>query len=240
MVTNEVIIIEDDEEVRTQLGLYLKGLSFEVTSYGSAEDYLMNEASATKRPVIFLLDINLPGLSGIDVLTFVRKINPISPIFVVSGELDPSLPARALKSGADDFIPKPYSIDHIGLKLSNARRKLEHTLSGMIDYGIKLIPESQLVCSNGKRIKLTQNEFRIVQFLHSEPGKIFGRDEIIPQLNDIGTAGRTIDVHIVQIRKKIAPLDIEIETVRGQGYRFISKLPDINGDQGRNFLRKLR
>lgn len=213
------MIVDDDVELSLVLKTFLSGLGYLVEVFRSSEDFLLSSVSYDALPTIFIFDLNLPGLSGKDLVKFVRATNKISPVFVMSGELGPEVITEVLACGADDYLTKPYAIAHLEKKIENARKKLCFTLSQMIDVGIKLIPEASIISFNGKRLKLTRNEYRIVEMLITDCRKVVSRDELLNGIGDSNGTHRTIDVHVANVRRKIGELKLSIDTVRGQGYR---------------------
>lgn len=220
MKSNRVCIFENDLTTNAELEASLSNLGFDVESFDSAEAFLFS-ASGLKTPAIYIIDLNLPGLMGMDLVKLIRSVNQLSPIFVVSKDKDAETISKALDCGADDFIPKPYSLDHLGKKITNSSIKMSYTFSNNFDFGLKLVPTANLVCAYGKKLKLTKNEFRILEILLTEPDRIFSREEIMSSLGE-SNINRTIDAHIANTRKKISDINLSIKTVRGKGYKIES------------------
>lgn len=219
MATNNFVIIEDDVILAGQLKSILELESFEVQVYHSSEEFLLTSKSAQVTPFIYLIDLNLPGLTGSELVKVIRFKDKLSPIFIISGaSLDTGL-SKCLSAGADDYLLKPYNPDHLLLKIKNAQTKLRFMIGSMMEFGVKLIPEAKLVSRDGLKAKLTNREYAIMELLLSAPDKVHSRETLIKEIGDTEITERTIDVHISGLRKKIEKISLEIETCRGKGYR---------------------
>lgn len=218
MKLNNIVVIEDDSILSSQLKEILEMSQFRVHLFQSAEDYLLSR-QAVSQPCIFLIDLNLPGLGGTELIKVIRHNDKLSSIFVLTGADPKDAFSIALSAGADDFLSKPYNPDHLLLKVQNTQRKLEVLVSLNIDYGVKLVPEARMISCDGVKVKLTNREYLIAKELFSAPGEIQGREKIIRSFSDSDITERTIDVHVSSLRRKIAGLGLEIETCRGKGYR---------------------
>lgn len=215
------VVIEDDSTVAKHLTTILSLNDFAVNSYPSAEEFLLSKNFHQNS--LYLIDLNLPGIQGKDLIKLIRVKDKYSPIFILSGSLNDQKITEVLKCGADDFVQKPFHPDHLVNKLINACNKLESFYNDQMSVGIKLIPEADLILRDGKALRLTSKEFAIVEQLLREPDKVHSREELIEHIGSKEITFRTIDVHVSGVRKKIEVLDIEIETVRGKGYRVIIK-----------------
>lgn len=219
MITTRVNIIENGNSISAQLKPFLSESVLDVRTYELAEEFILARESEMKRPAIYVIDQSLPGLLGMELIKIIRWANKMSPIFVVSTQDDPSVISRALLNGADDFILLPFSADHLAKKIMNAGQRMNHGLPMMAGYGTFLIPEANVVCSDGVKLKLTKNEFRIVEILFRNPQKVYSRSEILDLLGETTNDSRTVDAHVANTRKKLTTLSLNIETVRGRGYR---------------------
>lgn len=225
MQTKNLVIIEDDVTLATQMKMMLEMQAFIVSVFHSAEDYLMNVKVSPGTPYIYLIDLNLPGLAGCELVKVIRYKDKVSPIFMVSGSTEDKFLNQCLSAGADDYLLKPYNPDHLMLKIKNAQSKLRHFLGANIDFGVKLVPEAKLLAHDGVKLKLTNREFAIVEQLISAPDEIHSREILVKKIGNDEVTVRTIDVHVSSVRKKMEKLNIGIETMRGQGYKIILPIP---------------
>lgn len=219
MPVNQTYIIEDEKILGQQLQTLLNASGYETTVFQNAEEFIISFGQV-KSPSIFLIDLGLPGLKGIELVKLIRFQDKISPIFVLSGSLEEKDVTASLDSGADDFISKPFKHEHLLLKLQNAQTRLQILLDKNSHHGIQLIPEGYLVIRDGIKVKLTRREFGILERLISQPETIHQREELTLINGSGDMTDRSIDVHVSSLRKKIKTLKLEIETSRGQGYKF--------------------
>lgn len=227
MNAKNVVVIEDDVELAEQTKTMLEMNSFHVDVFHSAEDFLLSSIVSPVNPHIFLIDLNLPGLAGCELIKVIRYKDKVSPIFMISGATQDEFLNKCLSAGADDYILKPYNPDHLLLKIKNAQIKLRHFLGSTIDFGVKLVPEAKLLSRDGVKMKLTNREYAIVEQLISSPDEIHTREMLVKKIGNDEVTVRTIDVHVSTARKKIEKLKIGIETMRGLGYRIILTTDDV-------------
>lgn len=218
MNTKQLVIIEDDILLAKQLKEIFELSDYDVKVFNTAEDYLFSKAGLNS-PAIYLIDLNLPGLMGIDLMKVIRHQDKFSAIFVITGESALDAVKKSLTAGADDFISKPFNPEHLLLKVKNAHAKLQLLRSSMIDVGVKLVPDACLVSRNGHKMKLTNREYAIIKKLLSTPDEIFSREVLVKEMRDNDITERTVDVHVSSLRRKLSKLGLKIETIRGKGYR---------------------
>jgi two-component system response regulator PhoP len=218
MNRKNLIIIEDDELLARQLKEIFEISDYSVLVYHSAEDFLFSKTEIP-RPAIYLIDLNLPGLSGVELVKVIRQRFKFSTIFVITGESPMEAFKSCLSAGADDFLSKPYHPDHLLLKVQNAQKKLELLKGSVMDFGVKMVRESRLIAQDGVKIKLTNREYVIMEKLLLFPDEVVSRETLLRAMSDEEVTERTIDVHVSSLRRKIARLNLEIETCRGKGYK---------------------
>jgi DNA-binding response OmpR family regulator len=216
---NKVVILDDEIEVVEVLRILLEQANFKVYSFYSAEEFLFTKEKFEK--CIYIVDAKLPGIQGDGVIKTIRYKDKISPIFMISGSVCPNQISTALKSGADDYILKPFHIESLMAKVENAHRKNSYITAGLADSEFKKFPEVQTLMRNGKFSRFTMSEYNIVEYLLLAPDKIKTRKDIIEASTNLEITERTIDVHIHAIRKKLLHLGMKIETIRGSGYKII-------------------
>jgi DNA-binding response OmpR family regulator len=217
-----VVIIEDDMEVRDSLTFLIERNNLQVESYKSAEHFLAMRTYHDH--AIYIVDLNLPGLQGTDVIKTIRYSDKISPVFMLSGHKTEGDISMGLISGADDYLFKPFHPDHLMLKVNNAKTKTENLLKDMMNIGLRILPEAHSVVNDGVTVNFTPKEFVIVQQLLAKIDEVISRQDLM-QENFDDVMSRNVDVQIFSIRKKIQKLGLEIETIRSQGYRAIRIRP---------------
>ena len=218
-----VVIIEDEVGTLESLEYLLAKDDFKVYAFPSAEDFFMS----TKKPenAIYLIDWNLPGIKGIDIIRAIRKTDKLSPVFMLTAYSDDEQMLLALKDGVDDYIVKPFNYDALLLKVRNAAVKMDHILKKSVDLGLHFLPESHSIIKDGVTVNLTNTEYAILTYLFKMGDTPSTREQLlttfeVPSSDE--SDFRNIDVHVYSLRKKVVKLKISIETVRGIGYKISS------------------
>lgn len=219
-MNKSIVIIEDEKEIVESLRYLLEKNQFTVHGYYSAEEFF----SSKSRPEhsIYLVDWNLPGIKGIDIVRTIRLKDKLSPIFMMSAYNKSDQIIEGLQSGADDYITKPFNYEELLVKVGNAHAKVSSLEDNLINVGLKLIPEAHSVMKDGVTVNLTSREFIIFNHLYKYQTAASTREELINQFDkDMEMTARKIDVHIFSLRKKMSKVNIAIETVWGTGYKII-------------------
>lgn len=223
-----ILVIDDEIEIVRALQRSLAAYGFEVYTARSGEEGL--EAIARHRPDLILLDLGLPGISGLEVCKRVRAESnlPIIVLSVKDAERDKVL---ALDLGADDYVPKPFGIDEVLARIRVALRHSAQVQSGT-EPTFKAGPLSvdfahRQVQVNGLEVKLTPTEYDLLKALIKNSGKIMTRQMLLSQVwgTGYGAESHYLHVYIGQLRRKIEPDPANprfILTISGVGYRFNS------------------
>jgi DNA-binding response OmpR family regulator len=235
MVTNAeqiektVLVVEDDKSVSQLIRLYLAQAGYKVIS---AEDGLVGLRMALEdAPDIVLLDLNLPGMDGIEVCRNVRKDSEV-PIIMVTARVDEDDRLTGLDLGADDYVSKPFSPRELVARVNAVLRRTsrdseKRSESGNLvsagDIAIDLDRRSASVL--GDEIELTPTEFRLLAYFIEGRGRTVSRDQIIENVFGYDFSGydRTVDTHVSNLRKKLEianPDRQHLKTMYGVGYRF--------------------
>ena len=229
-MTHVIALVDDDKNILTSVSMALEADGFEVRAYADATTALRE---LTSRPVdLVVLDIKMPRLDGMEMLTRLRRGSAVPVIFLTSkdDEIDEVL---GLKMGADDYIRKPFSqrllLERIRALLR--RSELAHADDGRDDdavlaRGDLVLDSARHLCSwRGQPTRLTVTEFLILKALAHRPGHVKNRNQLIDAAygENIYVDDRTIDSHIKRLRKKLKAVDDsfdQIETLYGVGYRY--------------------
>jgi two-component system alkaline phosphatase synthesis response regulator PhoP len=220
-----VLIIEDDADIAEGLkyNLEREGLSTVIASTG--EQGLVEALNQRNPPVLIILDLMLPAMSGSELCRRLRRepLTRRTPILMLTAKTSESDRVAGLDLGADDYITKPFSVREL---LARVRAVLRRTDEG----GAKSYEDDQLtidftdvrVVCNGSRIKLTNKEFTLLSVLAKSPDRVVSRQQLLDNVWGYSYYGdaRTLDVHIRRLRQKLADCGDCIETVVGVGYRF--------------------
>lgn len=214
-----VTIIEDEKEIGESLSIFLRSKNYEVRHHLSAEEFFSDRTTVTDG--IYLVDWNLPGIKGIDIVRTIRTRDKFSPIFMLSANSQSQDILEGLRSGADDYLTKPFDFDGLAVRIENAWSKLTQLEGNLMSHGVKLIAEANSVMKDGVTVSLTAREFVIFARLYKTLDTV-SRQELISEfdLQEKMTV-RNVDVHIFFLRKKLAKLEMSISTVWGAGYKLL-------------------
>lgn len=220
-----VLFAEDDETLRTGLEAALSSEGYETCGCKDGNEAL--SAFAQRRPDLLILDVMMPGKSGFDVCVEVRRSDPSVPIIFLTAKTSEADVVIGLGLGADDFIPKPFRIRELLARVSAALRRgqLAATTapSDMFTIGSARIDARRFLVSTGEPPDqpLTVRELGLLKEFAAHPGEVLSRDTLLDEVWGMDYAGgtRTLDQHIVQVRRKLGKSGDLIETVRGVGYR---------------------
>ena len=226
-----IYLVEDDPSIRKLVSYALSSSGFEVQSFENGEDMFSNgedmfSVLSSVKPELFLLDIMLPGLSGLDILARLKADSacrdiPVIMLTAKSTEYDKVL---GLDSGADDYISKPFGMMELLSRIRAVLRRSGHPKDkGDVSYGsIVISPASHTVRVGGSKVELTLKEFNLLLYLMENEGIVLDRDSILNTVWGYSFDGenRTVDVHIRHLREKLGDEGQRIETVKGVGYRF--------------------
>jgi DNA-binding response OmpR family regulator len=222
-----LLIIEDEPELVRVLRSYLEQAGYNVLSAQRGDTGL--SLWEDKHPDLVILDLNLPGMDGLDVARRIRqKETHRTPILMLTARADETDQVIGLELGADDYIPKPFSPRIVVARVKALLRRFETPLLSARPLQIAdlLIDKAgHTLIRDGDTIELTPTEFNLLVTLASQPGRVFSRLQLLEAAQGVAYEGyeRTIDAHIKNLRAKIEPDPRKpkyIETVFGVGYRF--------------------
>jgi two-component system phosphate regulon response regulator PhoB len=229
-----VLVVEDEAPLLTLLRYNLEKQGFRVDEAADGQEALLRVAEA--RPDIMLLDWMLPSLSGIEVCRQLRRRTETRdlPIIMVTARTEDQDAVRALDIGADDYIAKPFAIEHVIARIRALLRRSGRVASkGMLNYAdLAIDQDAHRVTRAGRPLHLGPTEYRLLEFFLQHPGRVFAREQLLDAVwgRDIHVEPRTVDVHIRRLRKAInqdQEVDL-IRTVRSAGYALDSD-PDRLG-----------
>ena len=222
-----LLIIEDEPELVRVLRSYLEKAGYSVLTALRGDTGLTTWED--KHPDLVILDLNLPGMDGLDVARHIRRDEtrrtPIIMLTARSDELDQLI---GLELGADDYIPKPFSPRIVVARVNALLRRTEASKPSIQHLHIadlEIDQDAHTLTRGGKVIELTPTEFNLLVILAGQPGRVFSRLQLLEATQGVAYEGyeRTIDAHIKNLRSKIEPDSKNpkyIETVFGLGYRF--------------------
>jgi len=225
-VKPNIIVLEDDPDISSLVGYQLRqaGYSVHVCASGNQVMALARENS----PVLFLLDIMVPGNSGLEVCRQIRESRDLAkvPVIFLTAKSAEADRVRGLDLGADDYISKPFSPRELVARVRAVMRRFEQPVTTSITTpDFELNSDSVTLTVRGQLVDVTATEFRLLHFLASHPGKVYTRDQVLDAVwRDMSfVTPRSVDVYVRRLREKIEP-DPEdpkyLKTVRGAGYKF--------------------
>jgi DNA-binding response OmpR family regulator len=224
-MAHRVLIVEDDAGTARYEQTILERAGFEIKTVDSGASGL--EVAATFNPEIVLLDVGLPDISGLDVLTTLANQSD-AYILMVTAHSSEDDKLAALGLGADDYITKPFSGNELVARVQAFIRRLERTKArtdeGTLKIGDAFLDhDHHLLKRDSKGVTLTALEFRLLWCLGEAEGKLLTRAQILERVwNDVsGVPTRVVDVHVAALRKKLGEVGatVTISSVRGIGYR---------------------
>jgi DNA-binding response OmpR family regulator len=220
-----ILIVEDDPDISESLQYNLEREGLSVVLAATGEEGLAKALDERNSPVLILLDVMLPGMSGLDLCRRFRREPSTrrTPIIMLTAKGAESDRVSGLDLGADDYITKPFSVRELIARIRAVLRRVDEAASGsyeddqlLIDFG-----DIRVVCS-GQKIKLTNKEFSLLSTLAKSAGRVVTRQQLLDNVWGYSYYGdaRTLDVHIRRLRQKLGECGDCIETVVGVGYRF--------------------
>lgn len=227
----KILIIEDEIELVRVLRSYLEQANFTVLSAVQGDTGLT--LWAHKHPDLVILDLNLPGMDGLDVAREIRRKSD-TPIIMVTARVEETDRLIGLELGADDYITKPFSPREVVARVRAVLRRagLPRAKNNVLRSGsLEIDLDAHTVSREEETIDLTPTEFKLLETLAARPGRVFSRLQLLEASQGDAYEGyeRTIDAHIKNLRAKIEP-DTKnpyyIETVFGIGYRFVKASKD--------------
>jgi DNA-binding response OmpR family regulator len=222
-----LLIIEDEPELVRVLRSYLEQAGFNVLSALRGDTGLCTWEE--KHPDLVILDLNLPGMDGLDVARRIRQNETRrTPIIMLTARADENDQLVGLELGADDYIPKPFSPRIVVARVNALLRRTNGHVSSsqpMQIADLVIDREGHVLTRAGQAIDLTPTEFSLLVVLAGQPGRVFSRLQLLEAAQGVAYDGyeRTVDAHIKNLRAKIEPDPKNpryIETVFGVGYRF--------------------
>ena len=226
MAKTKVLVVEDYRSLAEVLQYNLEQNGYEVYCAYDGQDGL-NQARL-QLPEIVVLDVMIPVLDGLEVCKMLRA-NPSTndiPIVMLTAKSEETDQLVGFSVGADDYVVKPFSVKILLQRIKTILRRQERGKN----VGLEVVDRSGIVVDRvkhrvtvqGRTLDLTPSEFRLLDTLIRQPGRAFGRNELIDAALGADTLvlERTIDVHIRSLRKKLDTMADTIQTVRGIGYRF--------------------
>ncbi len=233
-MAQKILVVDDEPEIVKLVRAYLERAGFIVVTAYEGQQALA--VFRHERPNLVVLDLNLPGMDGLDVCRALRRDSDV-PIIMLTARLEETDRLIGLELGADDYVVKPFSPREIVARVRAVLRRTEGTPvrpEVVSTSGVMIDLTRRMVTVDGQPLDLTTMEFDLLAVFVEHPGQVFSRLQLLDRVQGAAYEGyeRTIDVHVKNLRKKLGddPLNPRyIETVRGVGYRFCRPVGSIQG-----------
>ncbi len=224
----KIFVVDDEKDIQEILKINLSMQNLDVRAFSSGEEALAELKHGL--PDLILLDVMMDGMDGFEFCKLLRANADYRdvPVIFLSAKTEEFDRVLGLELGGDDYIAKPFSMKEVGARVKAVLRRTDTKTRQILNEkkiaykGVELFPEKYALKIDGKSVKLTKTEFEILFLFLKHPEKIFTRDNIIDSIrgDDVYVIDRTIDVHIMNLRKKLGKYKNIISTFSGVGYGF--------------------
>jgi DNA-binding response OmpR family regulator len=221
---SRILIVEDDERIRSSMRLALEEEGYTVDGVGSGEEAVAR--FATEPYELVLIDLMLPGIDGFEACRALRRTSTV-PVIMVTARSDTHDVVAGLEAGADDYVTKPFVAKELAARIRALLRRSRHEGedAAVLSFGdVEIEPDAGVVRRAGAEVHCTRTEFRLLCELANHPGKVLSREQLLERVwgYDYFGDGRLVDVHVRRLRTKVEPDPASprfILTVRGMGYK---------------------
>lgn len=225
----QILVIEDEDDIRNLVVMNLRRAGFEVISAGNGTDGL--SLLREHRPPVLLLDLMLPDMSGEEICATLRADPDTKGTYVimVTARTEEQDRIAGFEVGADDYVPKPFSVKELVLRVKAAARRTSagdvpsDAAPSEFEMGtLKVDNRAHRVWIDGEEVELTSTEYKLLIYLATSEGKMCSRGELLEQVWELPPTlnTRTVDTHVKRLRQKLRSAAVLVQTVRGAGYRF--------------------
>ncbi|MCG7335491.1 response regulator transcription factor [Sporosarcina sp. ACRSM] len=229
MTTKKILIVDDEQPIRTLLEYNLKQERYETISAADGEEAVHKTES--EQPDLILLDLMLPKMDGIDVCRTLRQRGIETPIIMLTAKGDELDKVLGLEIGADDYMTKPFSPREVVARVKAVLRRTGDRIdreeeNGLLQSGpLTVHPEQYIAYLNKEELEFTPKEFELLVYFMQNKNRVLSRDQLLSAVWNYDFAGdtRIVDVHVSHLREKIeenTKKPLFIKTVRGIGYKF--------------------
>lgn len=226
MSKRKILIVEDEKPIRDMVYFALDGDGYEIIEAIDGRQAI--EKLALDCPDLILMDWMLPDVSGLELVRQIKRDEVTSevPVIMLTAKTEERDKIEGLDSGADDYITKPFSVKELSARIRAVLRRAEPNIEGnKLSYNnLVLDIDSHQVLIGGSQIEVGPTEFRLLNFFMRHPDKVYSRAQLLDYVwgRNKFVEERTVDVHILRLRKLLKPHNCHtmVQTIRGYGYRF--------------------
>ena len=227
MKKHRILIVEDEKPIRDMVYFALDSDGYEISE--AVDGKQATEMLAQDVPSLILMDWMLPDISGLELVRRIKRDEVTSdiPIIMLTAKTEERDKIEGLDSGADDYITKPFSVRELSARIRAVMRRIEGTEGdNKLSYGkLVLDLDAHHVIIDDTQIEVGPTEFRLLEFFMTHPDKVYSRAQLLDFVwgRSKFVEERTVDVHILRLRKLLKPYNCHkmVQTVRGYGYRFV-------------------
>ena len=220
-----ILVIDDDETVRETIGVMIEQEGYRVQM--AAEGREGCQKALTLKPDLVVVDLRLPGMSGMEICKQIRAANLTTPLLVVSAVGDEIDKVLLLEMGADDYVVKPFGTRELLARIRALLRRASPEAHKLYHFGdVEVDVERRVVTRRGEAVKFTPSEYNLLLYFLQNPDRPLTRDMILNTVwgYDHYPNTRTVDIHVVKLRQKLEPdpnVPRHFTTLHGVGYRFL-------------------
>jgi two-component system, OmpR family, phosphate regulon response regulator PhoB len=230
MAASKILIVEDETPIREMIAFHLVRAGFETLEAGDCRS--ARRLLADDRPALALIDWMLPDMSGLELTRMLKrdKANEDLGIIMLTARAEEYDKVAGLEGGADDYITKPFAPRELIARVQAVLRRATSTAEEeVVDAGVlELDTAGHRVTSQGREIRLGPTEYRLLHFLMTHADRVYSRAQLLDRVwgANVYVEERTVDVHVRRLRKALsqAGADVYLQTVRGAGYRFSTRV----------------
>jgi two-component system phosphate regulon response regulator PhoB len=229
MSNTRILIVEDEEAIRDMIVFHLSRAGYETLE--AADGSSARRLLADERPDLALVDWMLPDISGLELTRMLKRDEDYEDLAIImlTARAEERDKVSALDGGADDYITKPFSPRELVARIQAVLRRAGPARDETVNSGkIELDTAGHRVLSGGIEIKVGPTEYRLLHFLMTHPERVYSRAQLLDRVwgANVYVEERTVDVHVRRLRKALsaAEADQYIQTVRGAGYRFSTRV----------------
>ena len=227
MKKHHILIVEDEKSIRDMVYFALDSEGYEIDE--AVDGKQATEKLAQKNPSLILMDWMLPDTSGLELVRRIKRDEYTSeiPIIMLTAKTEEREKVEGLDSGADDYITKPFSVKELSARIRAVLRRIESSgTDNKLSYGrLVLDLDAHQVLVDDILVEVGPTEFRLLEFFMTHPDKVYSRAQLLDYVwgRSKFVEERTVDVHILRLRKLLKPYNCHsmVQTVRGYGYRFV-------------------
>ena len=222
---SRVLVVEDEPDLNRLIAFNLQASHFEPLRAHTGARGL--ELAMSEVPGLIILDLMLPDIAGTEVCRQLKEKPETRaiPVVVLTACASESERVRGFELGAEDYVTKPFSMRELVLRVRAVlRRRRQKTSEGLLSIGhIEMDLEAHRVRVSGQDVSLTRSEFQILTIMLKGQGRVFSREDLLDEVwgGESNILDRTVDAHIMRLRKKLGDAADHVETVRGVGYRAV-------------------